>query len=163
VNNLQSEANARLSSVEVWCWRDADGSGGSSVSGSAANSGSWTRLWSATGANVVALGWNGQAQGVDGGTPGELLTAPLTLPAAGQNQRYVLLLRVVAATGFSNLMPTNGAGLATAPYAEIWSASGPAAYGLTAYRAPAGVAPGAVRYVKIQPAHPVSPGPVNNP
>jgi hypothetical protein len=156
--NLQSEADARLSSVELWCWHDADGCGGSNAAADGANPGGWTLLQT----SYTALGWQGQAQGFDGGTPAELLISPVTLPTAGPNQRYLLLLRVVAATGYTNLMAVNGDGT-VADASEIWSQSGPGAYGLTAYSAAVGVAQGAVRYVKIQAGGRVLPGAVNNP
>jgi hypothetical protein len=170
-DGLQDGADARLSRVELWCWHDADGSGGSSTAADGANPGGWTLLQTSS----TALGWQGQAQGLDSGTPAELLARPVTLPAAGPNQRYVLLLRVVGTTGYTNLMPVNGDGTVVGGWAgtpgastwndpgEIWSASGTGAYGLTAYSAAAGVAPGAVRYVKIQAGGQTPPGPVHNP
>jgi hypothetical protein len=157
-SGLQADANALLSGVQLWVWHDAEGSGGSSAAADGANPGGWTLLQT----GYTALGWQGQAQSQDGGTPGELLTAgPVTLPAAGANQRYLLLLRVVSATGYTNLMAVNGFGTAGGP--EIWSASGAGAYGLTAYSTPAGAAAGAVRYLKIQSGGQTPPGAVNNP
>jgi len=156
-NGLQSGADALLSRVELWCWHDAEGSGGSSTAAAGANPGGWTLLQTSS----TALGWQGQAQGFDAGTPAELLAAPVTLPGAVANQRYLVLLRVVAATGNTNLMAVDGSGVTAGP--EIWAASGVGAYGLTAFSAAPGVAPGAVRYVKIQAGGQTPPGPVHNP
>ncbi|NLX60662.1 MAG: hypothetical protein GXY74_16425 [Phycisphaerae bacterium] len=142
----QAGADAELSAVQVWLWCDANGNGRSDAGDAAANPAGWMLLSE----TATALGWDDQPQGMDAGTPGEVLAAPVAV-SLEPNRRYLLLLRVVAAgTGYTNLMPTNGDGTVVGWGGEVWSPTAPGAYGVTAKGGLDGIRDGAVWYFRIQ-------------
>lgn len=174
----QAGADAELAAVELWLWHDANGNGRSDAGDDDANPAGWT-LVSET---CTAVGWDDQAQGLDAGAPAELLAAPVDLPGAAPNQRYLVLLRVVAAgTGYTNLMPTNGNGTVSGGWAgepgestfvgpgETWTATGAGACGVTGDGGLPGVGDGEVWYFRIGaggevgPAFPMPPKVIENP
>jgi hypothetical protein len=158
----QAGADAELSVVQLWLWCDQNGNGASDEGDAAANPAGWTLLSE----TYTACGWNDQAQGVDAGTPSELLAAPVAAPVS-PGKRYLLLLRVVAAaTGYTSLEPTNGDGTQAGP--EVWSATGDGAYGVTAKGGLSGVRDGAVWSFRVAaggevgPAFPTPPKVIEN-
>ncbi|NLX57695.1 MAG: hypothetical protein GXY74_01245 [Phycisphaerae bacterium] len=161
----QAGADAELSAVQLWLWRDENGNGRSDDGDAAANPAGWTLLSE----THVACGWDGQAQGLDGGTPGEFLVAPVAVPALQPNKRYLLLLRVIASgTGYTNLMPLNGDGTVVGWGEETWSPTGPGAYSVTARGGLSGISDGEVWYFRVAaggevgPAFPTPPKVIEN-
>jgi len=158
----QAGADAELSVVQLWLWCDKNGNGESDEGDDAANPNGWTLLTETT----AAHGWNGQPQGVDGGTAGELLAAPVAV-SLQPNGRYLLLLRVVAvATGYTSLQPTNGDGTQAGP--EVWTATGNGAHGVKGAGGLSGISDGEVWYFRVAaggdvgPAFPTPPNVIEN-
>ena len=139
----QVGADAELSAVQLWLWRDQNGNGASDEADDDANPTGWTLLSE----TQTAHGWDDQPQGVDAGTPGELLSDPVAV-ALQPNKRYLLLLRVVAAaTGYTSLQPTNGDGTQAGP--EVWSPTGEGAHGVKASGGLSGIGSGEVWYFRV--------------
>ena len=158
----QAGADAELSVVQLWLWRDSNGNGESDEGDDAANPSGWTLLSETT----TARGWDDQPQGVDGGTAGELLATPVAVTLE-PNRRYLLLLRVVAtATGYTNLQPTNGDGTQAGP--EVWTATGTGAHGVKGAGGLSGIGDGEVWYFRVAaggevgPAFPTPPRVIEN-
>ncbi len=158
----QAGADAELSVVQLWLWRDSNGNGESDEGDDAANPGGWTLLSE----TATAHGWDEQPQGVDGGTAGELLAAPVAVTLE-PNRRYLLLLRIVAAaTGYTNLQPTNGDGTQAGP--EVWAATGAGAHGVKGSGGLSGISDGEVWYFRVAaggevgPAFPTPPRVIEN-
>jgi hypothetical protein len=148
----QTGADAELSAVQLWLWRDQNGNGRSDEGDAGANPTGWT-LVSET---LAARGWDGQPQGVDAGEPGELLSDPVDV-ALEPNRRYLLLLRVVAAgTGYTSLQPASGDGTPAGP--EAWSATGTGAYGVKASGGLSGIGDAEVWYFRVAAGGDVGPG-----
>jgi len=140
----QAGADAELSAVQLWLWCDQNGNGESDEGDDETNPTGWTLLSE----TQVAQGWDDQPQGVDAGTPGELLAEPVSV-ALEPNKRYLLLLRIVAAaTGYTSLQPTSGDGTPAGP--EVWSPTGEGAHGVKASGGLSGVRDGAVWYFRVQ-------------
>ena len=159
----QAGADAELSVVQLWLWRDSNGNGESDEGDDAANPSGWTLLSE----TYTACGWDDQAQGVDAGTPGELLSAPVAVSALEPNRRYLLLLRIVAAaTGYTSLQPTNGDGTQAGP--EVWSPTDEGAHGVKASGGLSGISDGEVWYFRVAaggevgPAFPTPPKVIEN-
>lgn len=158
----QAGADAELSVLQLWLWCDKNGNGASDEADAEANPAGWTLLSE----TYTACGWDEQAQGVDGGTPGELLAAPVAAPVSA-GKRYLLLLRVVAAaTGYTSLQPTNSDGTQAGP--EVWSPTGAGAYGVTAKGGLSGIGDGEVWCFRVAaggevgPAFPMPPKVIEN-
>jgi len=158
----QAGADAELSVVQLWLWRDRNGNGESDEGDDAANPSGWTLLSETT----TAHGWDNQPQGVDGGTASELLASPVAVTLE-PNRRYLLLLRVVAAaTGYTSLQPTNGDGTQAGP--EVWTATGAGAHGVKGSGGLSGISDGEVWYFRVAaggevgPAFPTPPKVIEN-
>jgi len=158
----QAGADAELSAVQLWLWCDKNGNGESDEGDEAANPSGWTLLSETT----TAHGWDDQPQGVDAGTAGELLAAPVVVTLE-PNRRYLLLIRIVgAATGYTNLQPTNGDGTQAGP--EVWMATGAGAYGVKGSGGLSGISDGEVWYFRVAaggevgPAFPTPPKVIEN-
>lgn len=158
----QTGADAELSVVQLWLWRDSNGNGESDEGDDAANPTGWLLLSETS----AAHGWDDQPQGVDGGTAGELLAAPVTMTLE-PNRRYLLLLRIVAAaTGYTNLQPVNGDGTQAGP--EAWTATGGGAHGVRGAGGLSGISDGEVWYFRVAaggevgPAFPTPPKIIEN-
>jgi len=158
----QAGADAELSVVQLWLWCDKNGNGESDEGDDAANPSGWTLLSE----TATAHGWDEQPQGVDGGTAGELLVAPVAV-GLQPNGRYLLLLRIVAAaTGYTSLQPTNGDGTQAGP--EVWTATGAGAHGVKGAGGLSGISDGEVWYFRVVaggevgPAFPTPPRVIEN-
>jgi hypothetical protein len=136
----QEEANARILGWEVYLWDDANGNGQSDAGDAAANPNGWARVCDAGG--VPAHGWDGN--------PGELLLNDEVIPIR-PGHRYLLLVRVLSAeNGYTSLCQSDGGDPPTYTGPEVWTPTGPGAYGVTAAGGLAGVQDAAVVYLRVR-------------
>jgi hypothetical protein len=121
----QTEANARIDKLEIWGWRDSDGDGEATVNDSRIrgdHTTKWTKLYeidpdgddgSIVDGNVVGFAIANPAPTITTSTwQGDVMSAAgsITLSA---NESWLIIIRVIDASGNSNLSTTFGGG-------EVW-------------------------------------------
>jgi hypothetical protein len=118
VGESQGDANAKVDSIQIWGWKDSNGDGEATVADSKRPGGTtrWTRLAACDPNGDDAdpdgnvLGWE-VAAGSDSGSDltGNLLQNGQTI-AVIAGEPWILIVRVVDTSGFTNLHDVDGGG-----------------------------------------------------